>query len=49
VRRAQRAPQGLPQGLESDLVPGLPVTDAELDAIEQLLGAELGAFLAAQH
>ena len=49
VRRAQRAPPDLPHRLESDLGPNLPVTDAELDAIEQLLGANLRAFLGAPH
>ena len=49
VRRAQRAPQDLPQRLESDLGSALPVTEAELDAIEQLLGADLRAFLGARH
>jgi hypothetical protein len=49
VRRAQCAPRDLPQSLESDLGPGLAVTDAELDAIERLLGDDLRTLLGARH
>ena len=47
VRRAPRAPQELSMQVECDLAPDAPVTEAELDAIERLLGDDLNSFLRA--
>ena len=49
VRRQPRPDAPLVQHLVNDLGSALPVTEAELDAIEQLLGADLRAFLGARH
>ena len=49
VRRQPRPEAPLVQHLVNDLGLDLPVTEAELDAIEQLLGADLRAFLGARH
>lgn len=47
VRRQPRPEEPLGQDLVSDLGAGLAVTNAELDAIEQLLGEDLRTFLGA--
>jgi hypothetical protein len=47
--RARNGGEPLPQSLTSDLDPARPTTEAELDAIDRLLGEDLRAFLAALH
>jgi hypothetical protein len=46
VRRPARPSAELPQKLESDLSSDMSVTEAELDAIERLLGEEWRRLLA---
>lgn len=46
---ARAAPRDVPQHLQSDLGADRLVTEAELDAIERLLGDELRAFLGPLH
>jgi hypothetical protein len=45
--RAPRVGEPLPQSLASDLEPARPISEAELDAIDRLLGDSLRDFLAA--
>ncbi len=46
VRRRPQAEAPLSQRVESDLTAEAPVSEAELAAIERLLGEDLAAFLA---
>jgi hypothetical protein len=49
IRRRRQADASLPQRVESDLSTYAPVGEAELDAIERLLGDDLAGYLAALH
>lgn len=46
-RKRPLPPETPPQRVVSDLAPDMPVSEAELDALERLLGNDLAAFLGA--
>ncbi len=46
-RKRPLPPEAPAPELVSDLAPGMPVGEAELDAVERLLGDDLAAFLGA--